>query len=458
MSAATAAAGAATQRMLGGPVFPTLLRLATPNVLGLSANTIVIGFDGYIVGRLGPDALAGVAIVLPLAMLALHMSAGSLGGSTTAAVARALGAGDASLAARLARHAMLLALAVSLLFTVLFAGPYVYEALGARGAVLEQAAAYALVLFGGGAAMWSVNVLAGVARGTGQMGAAALALVATTVTHLLLCPVLVFGGGPVPALGVAGAAASTIASNGLAALGLLAWLSRRGSPVRLIAQGWTLERAMMQRILRIALPSSLGPILSNGSIATATAYVASFGGLAVAGYGIAARLEYILVPIAFGIGGALTAMIAANLGARQPGRAKRIAWTGGALVWLVTGLIGGAAAIWPQAWMTLFSQDTAVQHAGAAYLRIVGATYGFFGLGMALFFAAQGAGRLAWPIVASAARLLVIAAGGALALHLAPGRPEVLYAVIAAAILLNGLTLAAATHLADWAGERSAKP
>src|SRR5262245_49549442 len=103
-------ASAATQRMLRGPVLSTLLRLATPNVLGLLANTVVIGFDGYIVGRLGAEALAGVAVVLPLAMLMLQMSAGGLGGSTTAVVARALGAGDAQEATRLARHALLLGL------------------------------------------------------------------------------------------------------------------------------------------------------------------------------------------------------------------------------------------------------------------------------------------------------------------------------------------------------------
>src|SRR5216110_1092124 len=119
VAAPAAALSPATLRMLQGPVMPTLLRLATPNVLGLFANTIVIGYDGYIVGRLGADALAGVALVLPLAMLMLQMSAGGLGGSTTAAVARALGAGDARHAARLAQHALLIGLAASLVFTLL---------------------------------------------------------------------------------------------------------------------------------------------------------------------------------------------------------------------------------------------------------------------------------------------------------------------------------------------------
>ncbi|QJW84532.1 hypothetical protein HK414_15065 [Ramlibacter terrae] len=318
MTAAALAPSPATQRMLHGPVLPTLLRLATPNVLGLFANTIVIGFDGYIVGRLGADALAGVALVLPLAMLMLQMSAGSLGGSTTAVVARALGAGDAAEATRLAQHALLVGLAASLLFTLLAASPALYAAMGARGGVLAQAGSYASVLFAGASAVWSVNVLAGIARGTGGMAAAAGALVATTAMHLVLCPLLVFGAGPVPPLGVAGAALSTVTCNALAALGLLAWLSRGGQRVRMIGSPWRLQATVFRRVLALALPSSVNPFLSNGSIAVATAYVGGFGTLAVAAYGIAARPEYILVPIAFGVGSALTAMVATNIGARQP--------------------------------------------------------------------------------------------------------------------------------------------
>jgi putative MATE family efflux protein len=441
--------------MLRGPVLPTLLRLATPNVLGLFANTIVIGFDGYIVGRLGADALAGVAVVLPLAMLMLQMSAGGLGGSTTAAVARALGAGDTAQATLLARHALLLGLAASLLFTLLAASPALYAAMGARDRVLAQAGSYAGVLFSGAAAIWSVNVLAGVARGTGNMLPAALALVGTTAMHLMLCPLLVFGGGPVPALGVAGAAASTVTCNALSALALLAWLSRPGRAVRVIGPGWQLQRSAFRRILDVALPSSLNPILSNGSIALSTAYVGTFGSLAVAAYGIAARLEYILVPIAFGFGSALTAMVATNLGAREAGRAKRVTWTGAALVWAVTGSIGVLAALWPQGWMTLFAADPAVQATGSAYLRIVGGCYGFFGLGLALFFASQGAGRLRWALVASTARLVVVALGGWIAVRVLGGPPEALYAVVAASLAVMGLTLCVATWLADWGGERA---
>ena len=455
MSTATLAApSGATQHMLQGPVLPTLMRLATPNIIGLFANTIVIGFDGFIVGRLGADALAGVAVVLPLAMLMLQMSAGGLGGSTTAVVARARGAGAAAEATRLARHAVMLGLAASLLFTLLAAPSWLYAAMGARGGVLLEAGRYASVLFAGASAVWTVNVLAGIARGTGQMGATAFALVGTTAMHLVLCPVLVFGAGPVPALGVAGAAASTVTCNAVSALGLLAWLSRPGQAVRLLPGPWSPARAPFATLLRLALPSALSPILSNSSIALSTAYVASFGSLAVAAYGIAARLEYILVPIAFGFGGALTAMVATNLGAHQAARAKHVTWTGAALVWAATGAIGAAAALWPAGWMSLFTADAAIQAAGATYLRIVGGTYGFFGLGLALFFASQGAGRLLWPLLASTARLLVVAVGGWAAVHGLGGPPQGLYAVIALSLVVLGATVGLAVRFSDWGTRR----
>ena len=165
-------------------------------------------------------------------------------------------------------------------------------------------------------------------------------------------------------------------------------------------------------------------MISNTSIAVATAFVSHYGVAALAGYGVAARLEYILVPIAFGFGTALTAMVATNMGAGQAARALRATWMGAAVVTAITGLIGVAAAIDPSLWMNLFSDDAAVRAFGAQYLRIVGASYGLFGLGLALLFASQGAGRMFWPLVGSAARLAIVVAGGWVCVHVLQTRSE----------------------------------
>ncbi len=329
---ADAAPGSATYKMLHAPLMPTLLRLATPNVIGLVATTIVIGYDGYILGRLGADALGGIALVLPLAMLMLQMSVGGIGGATTAAVARALGAGRSEDAGRLAQQALFIGGLLAAIFTLVLLGfgRAVFAAMGGTGAALSAALAYSNVLFGGAIVIWSANVLAAVVRGAGNMLLPSLMLLGTALVHLALCPLLVFGWGPVPALGVAGAATSTLAVNALAAAVLVAYLLRRHGAVHLHRSPWRLRVNLLRDILRVGLPASLSPVISNACIAVATAFVGSFGTAALAGYGIAARLEYILVPIAFGFGTALTAMVATNMGAGQTARALRVAWAGGA--------------------------------------------------------------------------------------------------------------------------------
>ncbi|MBG9388480.1 MATE family efflux transporter [Caenimonas aquaedulcis] len=454
MTAAAVPAGAMsrTQQMLLGPLVPTLLRLAAPNIMGLFAMTLVIGYDGFILGRLGADALAGVALVLPLSMLMLQMSAGGIGGATTAAVARAIGAGQPGEANRLAQHALVVAAVAAALFTLALVGggSFIYAAMGGRGAPLGQALAYSNVIFGGALLVWLTNVLSGVVRGAGNMLLPSLVLLGMALVHLVLCPLLVFGAGAWPGLGVAGAAASTLTVNALASAVLTAHLLRPAGTVRLGSAPWALRKEPLRALLRVGIPASFSPVISNASIAIATALAGSYGTVALAGYGVAARLEYILVPIAFGFGTALTAMVATNIGAGQPERALRVTWTGAGVVFAITGAIGLAAALAPALWMNLFTPDAAVRSFGGLYLNIVGGCYGLFGLGLALFFASQGAGRMAWPLTASMARLVVVGLGGWACVHGFHAPAAAFFFVVAASFAAYALTLAAAIRLGGW--------
>jgi len=451
-ASAKSLAAARTGDLLHAPLLPTLFRLATPNVIGLFATTVVIGYDGYILGRLGADALAGVALVFPLSMLMLQMSAGGIGGAVTAAVARALGGGHSDEANRLAQHALLIACALAALFTLamLGFGGAIYGAMGGREAALDAALAYSTVLFGGALVIWLANILAAIVRGAGNMLLPSLMLTATAAVHLLLCPLLVFGWGPLAGLGVAGAALSSLCANALAGAVLVVHLVRGKGGVHLSGAGWQLRPDLLRAILRVGAPASLSPVLSNGSIAAATALIGSYGTAALAGYGVAARLEYIMVPIAFGFGTALTTLVATNMGAGQHERALRATWTGGGVVAAITGGIGIVAAIAPALWMDRFTNDAAVLEFGAAYLNIVGACYGLFGLGLALFFASQGAGRMFWPLAGSVARLAVVAVGGWIAVHLFQAPAAAFFIIIAAGFAVYALTLAGAIRLGAW--------
>ena len=186
------------------------------------------------------------------------------------------------------------------------------------------------------------------------------------------------------------------------------------------------------------------------TVALTTALVgAAAGADAVAGYGTGARLEYLLVPLTFGLGGPLVALVGTNIGANQPARALRIAVIGGGLAFVLTEAVGITAAIWPNAWLGLFGNDARMIETGTHYLRIVGPAYGFFGLGLSLYFASQGAGRLVWPLMAGLARLLVAIGGGWIALRLTESLTW-LFAALTIALLIYGVMLATAIASGVW--------
>lgn len=447
------AAAERTRLLLSAPLVPTLLKMASPNVLSLVAATVVVAWDAWLVGRLGADALAGVALVVPLSMLMVQMSSGAIGGTVAAMVARSLGAGRRDDAERLAQQSLWVALAMAALFGVLVLGfgRALFSAFGGRGAALEAALGYAQVWFAGAAAIWVTNVLAGVVRGSGQMLLPAATIAGIALAHVLLSPLLVFGAGPWAGLGIAGAAASTVACHTVAAVVLAGRLARGGTGVRLHLHGWRPQPQVLRGLLAIGLPTAMSPVLSNASIATATALIASHGTAALAGFGLAARLEYIVLPIAFGFGSALTTLVATNIGAGQRERALRAAWTGAAIVTALSGAIGLFAALAPGWWMGLFTSDPQVHAFGSLYLRIAGSCYGLFGLGLALYFASQGAGRMFWPLVGSVTRLAVVAAGGWVAVKWFHAEVGVLFAVVAAGFVVYAAIIAGAVSLGRWA-------
>ena len=431
---------------------PTLLALAAPNVLVMVLQAVVTTLDAVFVGWLGPAALAGVSLVFPLVMLMQTMSAGGMGGGVASAVARALGAGRRAEAQALAGHALVIALAMSALFTggLLLGGPAVYRAIGGTGEALEAAITYSRIIFGGAVVIWLVNTLGSIVRGTGTMALPAAVMAGASILYLALAPALVLGWGPFPRLGVAGTATANITAFGLAALVLAAYLCSPWSALPVSIRGLRLRRALFWEILRVGAPGSLNTVLTNLTVVLMTGLVGPFGTPALAGYGMGARLEYLQIPLVFGMGSALVAMVGTNVGAGQTARAERIAWTGAGLAAAVTGSIGLAAAAVPHVWLGLFTPDPHVQAVGATYLRIVGPAYGFFGLGLALYFASQGAGRLTWPLAAGFARLTVAAAGGWLGGYAFGWGLPGIFAAMALALVVFAATTAAAVRLGAW--------
>jgi Na+-driven multidrug efflux pump len=173
-----------------------------------------------------------------------------------------------------------------------------------------------------------------------------------------------------------------------------------------------LRVAMFADILKVGIPTAINAMLTNLTVILVTGAVGLFGTSALAGYGISSRLDYIMIPLLFGISTATLTMVGVNVGAGQTARARRIGWISGMVGLLFTGSIGLAVALFPTVWLHLFSHDADVVREGTTYLRIVAPAYSALGFGFVVSFAAQGAGRAMWPLAASALRILIAAGGG----------------------------------------------
>ncbi|HEY1229589.1 MAG TPA: MATE family efflux transporter, partial [Ramlibacter sp.] len=233
----------------------------------------------------------------------------------------------------------------------------------------------------------------------------------------------------------------------------LAWAVASGrNVVRPRWRGFRLRRAPLAGILRIGLAGAISTVATNVSIAIATGLAGQGGTAAIAGNGTASRLEYLLVPLVFGLGGPLVVLVGTCIGAGQRERALRATWIGAAMAGALTETIGLLAALFPQPWIRLFTNDPGAVAAGVAYLRIVAPAYGFFGVALLLYFASQGAGRLLWPVLGNIARLAVAALGGWLALRAGWGLVGV-FGAQAAALVVYGAVNAGSIAAGAWFGQ-----
>lgn len=439
-----------TQNLLKAPIIPLLLGMAWPNMLIMLAQASTGLIETWWIAKLGIPSLAGMALVFPVVMLITMISAGSLGGGISSAVARALGAGRREEANGLVLHAIVINIVISVIFSLVFLifGEPIYRAMGGQDESLQAALTYSNVIFAGNSFLWLMNGLASVIRGTGNMLFPAAVTCIGTLLLIPLSPLLIFGFGPIPAFGITGGGIALIIFYFFGSLAMLGYLlsGRNAARFRWIRLRWTYLRS----ILHIGALSAINTLLTTGIMVGATSLIASIADFnAVAGFGTAARLEYLLIPLIFGIGSPLVALVGTNCGAGQHERAVHIALAGGAFAFVVTEIIGMLAAIWPELWLRLFSSEADMIAVGSVYLRTVGPFFGFFGLGLALYFACQGAGRMFWPILSGVIRLVVALGGGWYGLHLT-GSSDGIFGALALAMILYGIIIAVAVRLGTW--------
>src|SRR3954454_4600043 len=287
--------------LLDGPILRTLLRLAWPNVVALSAGTCVVIAETSYIGRLGVESLAAMALVFPCVILTMTMSGGAMGGGVASAIARALGAGDKERASTLAAHAMLIGICFGLIFMLgmLIFGPDLLALLGGRGNVLAQAVGYTQIFFGGAVIPWLMNTMAGILRGTGNMKLPSALMLCSAACQIVLGGTLGLGLGPIPQFGMRGVAAGSLVAY-IISISVMSWFLFSGR-ARVIPKliGLRIRWAMFIDILKVGAIACFSPLQSVLTISIFTYMLAGFGTEILAGYGIGARLEFMLTSIAF---------------------------------------------------------------------------------------------------------------------------------------------------------------
>lgn len=437
-----------TEQMLSCPALPLILVMTAPNAIAFFVQGAVSMTEVWFIGHLGTEALAAIALMFPALMLAN----GALGGALSSSVARALGRGRKDQAEALIWHGVVIALAAGGLFWLIWwlSGTALLHQLDVSTAVIAEASQYGHILFAGSVALWLMGLMASVYRGMGDMRFPAVVMVLGVLVQIPLSGALILGWFGLPELGVPGAAVSVVVAMALMASVLMARLTGSDQALQLRVSALRLQRELFADIFKVGALASLSPVLTVLSIAVVNILVSGFGAAALAGYGIAARLEFLLIPMVFGIGAAMTVIVGTNVGAGNIARAERVGWTGGALAAALTGSIGLILAFAPGLWVGLFTDDPETYTAGAQFLHIVGPLFLFQGLGLALYFGSQGAGVIHWPIVAALVRFVVAIGGASIAVYWFGFGLDVVYACIAAGMLLFGAITAGAIYLGAW--------
>lgn len=438
--------------MLTAPPAPLLARMSAPNSIAFLIGAGVSLTEVWFIGQLGSASLAAIALVFPLLMLTQTLSGGAMGGAVASAVARAMGAGDVDRAERLVWHALALAVAgaVTLLVAFLLAGEPFLRFLGGRGDILQDAIAYSFVLLTGGVFLWFMGVVSAVYRGMGDMKFPAAMMIASAFIQVPLSGVLILGVADAPQLGVVGAAISAVVSALLVSIAMLSRLAFGNTPIKLRRETLSFQRTHFQDILGVALPASFSPLLTVTTIISLTAIIGRFGEQALAGYGIGSRIEFLIIPLVFGVGASMTSLVGMAVGAGNIKRAERIGWVGSAGAALLAGVIGITLALLPDLWIPVFTDDPVVFAAAKQYSQIVGPCFAFQGVGLSLYFASQGAGAMKWPVLALFLRV-ILAVGGAVLLTSTTdlGLTGVYYAA-AAGMVIYALVMLAALKLGAW--------
>ncbi len=382
-----------------GSIRKHIIFLAAPMLVAMFMHNLFTLVDTFFVGRLGPEAIAAVAASFPIFFIIIALNSG-MGIGVSSFVARSIGAKNFGKVNVIAENGLLIAAALSVLTLAIgfFTIKPLVSFLGVEATVAAFMKDYLSVIYFGSGAFFFANVANAMLQGEGDAKTPMKALVMANIANIILDPLFIFGYGPFPQLGVKGAAIATIISASLGMLYSYSHLFSGKALVKLRFKKLAYSSEIVKGILAVSIPTTA----SQGALAVGIFFlnkiVASFGSTALAGFGIAIRLESVAILPAFAVGLAALAVIGQNIGARQYERARHASLTATIAAFAFMEAIGILFILTSPLWLSAFTKNPEVISYGRHYFSIVALAYGFIGLRIIAASSFQGLGK-ALPVL-----------------------------------------------------------
>jgi putative MATE family efflux protein len=375
-----------------------IMLLAIPMMLEMIMESLFSVVDMFWVAHLGADSIATIGFTEGLLTLIYTIALG-LSIATAATVARRIGEKDPRAASETAAQSIILGAIIALVVGIsgaIFA-PELLGLMGASPAVIKAGTGYARAIFGGSGTVMLLFLINAVFRGAGDASLAMRVLWTANLINMVLNPLLIFGIGPFPRLGVTGSGIGTTIGRGIGVLFQLWMLTNSWSRVVVHAREFRLRPALMWSLLRLSLGGMLQYFVGTSSWILLIRMTAPFGSVVIAGYTIMFRLLLFALLPSWGMAGAAATLVGQNLGAKKPDRAEAAVWRAGFYNMILLGVVAIVFVIFAPQLVGIFTNEAGVAQVASSALRIISCGYIFYAWGMVAIQAFNGAGDTVTP-------------------------------------------------------------
>jgi len=383
-----------------GPIGRSIILLAIPMVLEMCMESIFAVVDIKWVSYLGPDAMATVGLTESMLTIIYSLAIGlSIG--VTAMVARRIGEQDTNGAARVAMQSVFLGLLVAIILALIGAplAPRLLAAMGAAPAVIQHGVWFTRIMLAGNVTVVMLFMINAIFRGAGDAAIAMRVLWLANALNIILGPCFIFGLGPFPKLGIAGAAVATNIGRGTGAIYAFIRLVRKGGRFEIKREHFRIEPAVMGRLVRLSAVGTFQVFIGMASWIGQVRIISTFGTDALAGYIVGVRVILFALLPSWGMSNAAATMVGQALGARKPDRAERSVWLAGLYNMCVLGVVGLIFVVFAPQIIRLFTSEPKLMPYGVDCLRIVACGFLFYAYGMVLTQSFNGAGDTWTPTI-----------------------------------------------------------